>query len=587
MYRVIMIATALLWASAFVPCQSPAEQAISDQVRELLRNRIEAAGVPPKITVGEEIIHARVMLPLFYERRAYLPAWIADYGLKPGADVLIKAIREADREGLRPSDYHLAKIEATLKEVRQNQEKKNPINAHRLVDLDLLFTDVFLLYGSHLLAGKINPETIDAEWHANRREVDLAMVLQVALDTNKIAETLKSLLPPQPGYTRLREALARYRGLVSKGGWPAVPDGPKMQKGDCGERVAALRTRLITEGDPGPIKEGQRDLFDDALEQAVRRFQQRQGLEDDGIVGVSTLAALNIPAEARLHQIELNLERWRWLPQDIERCYILVNIADFKLAVIENDKSVMTMRAVVGKPYRRTPTFSAKITYLVLSPFWHVPSKIAVQDKLPRIRKDPEYLAKQNIKVFQGWDAQTREIDPTTIDWSKVTAKNFNYRFRQEPGPTNALGRVKFMFPNKFDVYLHDTPSRELFTKIARVFSSGCIRIEKPIELAEYVLRADPKWPLENILAAMDKHVEQTVRLPEPITIHLVYWTAWVDADGSIQFRNDIYARDNILAAALSKAPAHLWSVHRLRHYSSSALFQPNKFSILDRFYAR
>ena len=550
-----VIAIAFLGAIVFASLQTLTAQTLSDQVRELLRNRIETAGVPPKITVGEEVIHASIALPLFYERRMYRPAWSEDDGPLLQVDALVKAIHEADREGLRPTDYHLAKTEATLKEMRQNQEKKTPLNPRRLVDLDLLLTDAFLVYGSHLLVGRINPETIDAEWLANRREADLVSILQTALDSNQIEEGLKKLLPPQPGYGRLKRALAHYRGVAAKGGWFTVPDGPRMQKGDRGERVVALRTRLITTGDLAEEQLNNGELFDDRLEEAVQAFQRRNGLDVDGMVGPATLAAMNVPVEERIRQIEINMERWRWLPQYLGERFILVNIANFELDVVENDQPVMTMRAVVGKNYRRTPVFSDRMTYLVLSPYWHIPQGIAVQDKLPLIRKDPDYLTKENIKVFQGWGAETKEIDPKTVDWSTVTAKNFNYRLRQEPGPQNALGRVKFMFPNKFDVYLHDTPSRELFVKTVRTFSSGCIRIEKPIELAEYLLRDDPKLTREKILTTIDKGVEQTVRLAEPTPIHLLYWTAWVDEDGTVHFRNDIYGRDKLLIEALQEKP--------------------------------
>jgi len=545
-YGLIVLMAALLWANGFILPQSYAAEALSEQVRELLRSRIETVGVPS------------VTLPLFYERRAFWPAWSNDGGLLPQVDLLIKAIHKGDREGLRPADYHLAKIESTLEEIRQNQKRGKSLNANRLVDLDLLLTDAFLIYGSHLLAGRINPETIDAEWLANRREADLAIVLDTALSTSQIEESLEGLLPPQSSYERLRQALARYREIAERGGWPMVSDGPKMQRGDRSERVIALQTRLIATGDLDHRLQNDGEAFDDALEQAVLRFQRRHGLEADGVVGPSTLAALNVPVEARVRQIELNMERWRWLPQDLGKRYVLINIANFELDVFENSQSVMIMRIVVGRPYRRTPVFSDKMTYLVLSPYWHVPPSIAVQDILPEVRKNPDYLAKKNMKVFQGWGAETKEIDPKTIAWSTVTGKNFNYRFRQEPGPANALGRVKFMFPNKFNVYLHDTPARELFAKTERSFSSGCIRIEKPIELAEYVLRGDPKWTGENIVAATYRRVEQTVRLPEPILVHLLYWTAWVNEDGTIHFRNDIYGRDKLLDEAVREGPPSL-----------------------------
>jgi murein L,D-transpeptidase YcbB/YkuD len=326
-----------------------------------------------------------------------------------------------------------------------------------------------------------------------------------------------------------------------------------MRKGDRGERVRVLRTRLIVGGDLGQELNNNGDSFDNALEQAVREFQRRHGLEVDGIVGPATLEALDVSVEERVRQIELNMERWRLLPQDLGQRYVLINIPNFELDVVENGKTVMSMRAVVGRPYRHTPVFSARMTYLVLSPYWNIPPGIAIEDVLPLIRKDPNYLAKHNIKVFQGWGAETKEINPKTVDWTRVSAKNFKYRFRQEPGPQNPLGRVKFMFPNEFNVYIHDTPSQELFTKTERCFSSGCIRIEKPIELAEYVLRGDPEWTREKILAEIEKWVEQVVHLPEPIPVHVLYWTAWVDENGTIQFRKDIYGSDERLNEALCR----------------------------------
>jgi len=551
-----LVAVAVLsFTLAAASLSSPSALNLSDQADELLRVRIEAAGVPPQIAVGEELIHASTALPRFYERRAYHLAWGDDDGSLPQLEALIRAIKDAGREGLTPTDYHLAKIEAIYKQVQQNQKNRFSLAPRILVDLDLLATDAFLIYGSHLLAGRVNPETIDPEWIANRRDADFASVLQVALDSNQIEQILTEFLPPQPGYTRLKQVLADYKEIAAKGGWPVVPSGSKMQKDDRGERVALLRARLVVSGELNTKSTADTTLFDAELDSAVRGFQRRYGLDADGAVGPATLEALNVSAQKRVEQIRVNMERWRWLPQDLGERYLLVNVANFELEVMDKTHPILTMRAVVGKYYRRTPVFSDRITYLVLSPYWHVPPRIAVEDKLPLIRKNPDYLSQENIKIFQGWDAGTKEIDPKSIDWSQITARNFHYRLRQEPGPKNALGRVKFMFPNKFDVYLHDTPSRELFSKTVRTFSSGCIRIEKPIELAEYLLRKDPKWNRESILATIDKRIERTVLLPESIPIHLLYWTTWADEDGTVQFRNDIYGRDKLLYDALAEEP--------------------------------
>ncbi|MGH7793053.1 MAG: L,D-transpeptidase family protein, partial [Thermodesulfobacteriota bacterium] len=246
-------------------------------------------------------------------------------------------------------------------------------------------------------------------------------------------------------------------------------------------------------------------------------------------------------------QIELNMERLRWLPQNLGSRYILVNLANFELYVNENNKKIMSMRVIVGKPYWNTPVFTAKMTYLVLNPHWNIPQTIFAEEKLPKIKKDPEYFSKDNIKVLSSWRPNAEVIDPSTIDWSKVTDQNFRFRLRQEPGPGNPLGRVKFMFPNAYHVYLHDTSQKYLFNKTERNLSHGCIRIEKPYELAAYVLGSDPG----RIRAMVSKGLTKNVGLPEPIPVYLVYFTAWVHEDGSIEFRNDIYRRDETLYQAL------------------------------------
>jgi murein L,D-transpeptidase YcbB/YkuD len=527
-------------------------QFLVDQLDERLRNRIESAGVLPSIMIREEPIRCLAALTMFYEKRAFQPAWITENGPSSRIDVLIQAIRRAGTEGMNPLNYHLSSIESLLDEVRTVQRLNSTSALENPVDLDILLTDAFMLYGSHLLMGQINPETIDPEWSANRRNADFSVVLEQAIESGQIEESLQKCMPPQPGYDRLRRALADYRTTAETGGWPIVPDGPTLRMGDSGERVAMLRLRLLATHDLYEGPQDDRHVFDEPLEQAARRFQNRNGLQVDGQVGRKTISALNVPAEERVHQIELNMERWRWLPQELGQCYILVNIANFELDVIENDDTVLTMRAIVGREYRRTPVFSDNMTYVVFSPHWNVPQSIALQDIVPLVQKDPDYLSKQNTRVYQGWGTSMKELDPHTIDWSKISDQNFPYHFRQTSGPNNALGRIKFMFPNKFNVYLHDTPARELFAKTERNFSSGCIRIEKPIALAEFVLRGDPAWSRENIIAAIDKRTEQTVPLPKPIPVHLLYWTAWVDEEGTVHFRRDIYGRDDILREALS-----------------------------------
>jgi len=457
---------------------------MASSLQDLLRNRIESAGVPLKLTVGDESVYAAAALPAFYEQRAYRPAWTHEKGLLPQARSLLSAIQKAEEQGLRPTDYHLNKVENLLPETRKIFKLPDP---RLLVDIDLMLTDAFLIYGSHLVSGRINPESIDPQWFASRRELDLVQVLEAALRSAEIEKELYSLLPLHPDYEKLRKALAHYRQITADGGWPSVPIDLRIQKGDHGDQIPILRHRLAVEGFIEEAPTALDTLFDDELEQALKQFQIQNGLEPDGVLGKQTTRALNITVEERSRQITVNMERWRWLPQDLGSRYILVNIAGFYLDVIENQQPVMDMRIVAGKPYRRTPVFSDKVTYLVMHPYWGVPKSLAIKDILPKVKKDPAFLAQQKFKIFRGRGANTKEIDPGSIDWPSVTSANLNFWFRQEPGPQNALGRIKFMFPNQFDVYLHDTPARELFAKARRDFSSGCIRIEKPLELADYL----------------------------------------------------------------------------------------------------
>ncbi len=504
-----------------------------------------------KKVIGEEQIYSSVLVEGFYKARNYQPAW-SHNGRLVETETFIKAVEEAYGEGLTPDYYHLSPIKA----LAGKPEKELAFDQSGLADLDILLTDAFLTLSCHLSGGCVNPVTLEAEWFAKQRTMDVSSVLEQALREKQIRESLMKLLPGQGSYGRLKQALALYRGLLLKGEWPLVSDGGVLKKDLVSERVVELRKRLAASGDLEAEATKGGDLFDEKLEQSVIVFQKRHGLKADGSVGPATLNALNVPLDQRIRQMELNMERMRWIPDNIQQRSIVVNIANFQLNVIENEKTVLSMRVVVGKPFQRTPVFTAKMTYLVINPSWNVPESIAQKEILKKIQNDPQYLAKQNIKVLRGWGPREKEIDPETIDWSGINANTLAYRFRQEPGPLNPLGHIKFIFPNKFDVYLHDTSSRRLFSESVRTFSHGCTRIEKPVELGEYVLQDDPRWTREKLLAEIEKGTEQTILLPHPLDVHFLYLTAWVDEEGVLQFRNDVYERDKQLDEALRKKPS-------------------------------
>ena len=553
--RFVLISIALLCGGILIPSQSAAALNLSNRVSEILIHKLTTWPKPLSLTCRKELLCGPDAITRFYLNRVFKPAWSNNDGPLQQATDLVKKIREADRDGLRPDDYHFANIEALLAEVDFHKITNRPFDPGIFADLDLLLTDAFLLYGSHLLTGHVNPETIQSEWLIKTREADLVVILEAALNKNEIEKALENLLPQYAGYVGLKKALSQYRNISKMGGWLEVPSGLKMEKGDRGTRVCALKNRLSISGDLDLSAQNDCSVFDEDLDRAVRRFQERHGLQLDGIVGRSTLKTLNNPVNQRVSQIRSNLERWRWLPQTLGLRYILVNIANFELHIVENGQTLIKMPVVVGRRYRRTPVFTGNMTYLELNPYWHIPHSIAREDILPKVQKDPQYLIRQNIKVFESWEAGAPEIAPESVDWSKITPKNLSFKLLQEPGPANALGRVKFMFPNKFSVYLHDTPAKELFKKPNRSFSSGCIRVEKPVELIAYLLRNDPSWTREKILEVINSDKTQIVRIPEPIPVHLLYWTAWVDSEGKTHFRDDIYGRDKRLIRALNERP--------------------------------
>ncbi|NNM03550.1 MAG: L,D-transpeptidase family protein [Gemmatimonadetes bacterium] len=533
-----------------------AVQGQTSDLSDAIRNRLEAGRSRGEWSAAGEKILAVRALPQVYADREFSEIWVADGRTTPGALQFLGYLRRAEEEGLRPEDYHLQVIDSLL----SNRGGPPQDEMRRRIDLELLLTDAYLIFGSHLLQGRVDPVTINAEWLANRRNADLGRVLMDAAEGGAFVEALRALLPRHPGYSALKLTLARMRASAAGGGWEPIPEGATLREGETDPRIPTLRARLVMSGDhpPGSRSSAAGEdplLFDPLLAEGVRRFQSRHGLEPDGAVGQATLVALNVPAADRVRQLEVNLERWRWLPEDLGSRHILVNIAGFSVTVAEGDLPVLEMRAIVGRQYRQTPVFSSRMTYLVLSPYWHVPPTIAAVDKLPEIKKNPAYVAAQRMTLL---DASTNQpVSVASVDWGAMAGPEFNrrYRLRQDPGPSNALGDVKFMFPNPHNVYLHDTPSRELFARAERSFSSGCIRIEKPLDLAEYLLREDPSWTREGIRAAIERRVERTVTLRSPIPVHIQYWTAWVDRDGVLNFRGDLYGRDTVVQGALEAPP--------------------------------
>jgi L,D-transpeptidase YcbB len=540
MYKIIAAVTVLLGIMLFVFHGNTNSIVTSDQVSGHIRQRIETNEIPSRNNREGSLPLKSPLLAEFYRKRDFRPAWSNGGALSHQIEPFMRIVKISGCEGLMPKDYHLDQIQPMINILHENMVGLDPLDSAKLADLDVMLTDAILLYASHLVNGRINHKITYPGWVLKRDSPDLIMILQNALDSGNIEESLTSLMPRFPGYARLKKELVTYQRIAANGGWPVVPEGPKIRKGAHDRRIATIRKRLMASGDLPLTADNESMIFDDTLQAAVRQFQKRHGLTEDDSINRPTLAALNIPVEKRIRQIALNMDRLRWFPIDIGGRYIIVNIADFSLQLIENGQAIMAMKIIAGKTNSKTNVLSREITYLELNPFWGIPDSIATKEMLPKIKKTPEYFVARKIRVFGG----SKEIDPREMDWSPVKAHNLKYRFRQDPGPGNPLGRIKFMFPNEFDIYLHDTPNRNLFKRERRAFSHGCIRIEKPIDLAVYLLRNKESWTREKIEKEIRSGKHQVVMLPEPIHVHIFYGTAWVDPDGSLQFRDDLYRID-------------------------------------------
>ena len=490
----------------------------------------------------------------FYRQRHFAAAWLSLQGLSDQGQRLLKVLQSAQQDGLRPEEYHVRTIELFVEQMRifYGQEKlPDPL---QLARLDILLTDAFLRYAGDVAGGRVEAAKVySKEWRTAPRSANLVEILQLSLESGQAVKALRDMLPDDPGYRHLRDYLAIYRQLAAEDGWPQLPEGPLLTLGQSDWRVPWLQQHLIQTGDLAAFNRSAEWGYGEATADAVARFQARHSLKADGVLGPETLAALNLSVEERIRQIEINLERWRWLSRDLGRRYLAVNIADFSLEMVEDGEAVFAMPVVVGTDYRRTPVFSAQLRYLDFAPYWNVPLTILREDKLPLIKADLNYLESHHYEIVTQRNRVVEQVEPETVDWDGVTAETFPGMLRQKPGPWNALGRVKFMFPNKFHIYLHDTPERHLFDRKRRSYSSGCIRVKRPFDLALYLLQNQEGWDAQRVEEAMAEDETLRVLLDEPLPVHILYRTAWVDGEGSLQFRNDIYQRDAILYTALRR----------------------------------
>ncbi len=521
--------------------------AFAPEIKRLLETQLAAGAT-------EQRAQDLAALQGLYRDTGWRPLWSDASGADARAREMIATLSAAGSHGLDPEDYGSSAIAALMGATRPD------LSAEFEVRLSL----GVMAYASDLSRGRTLPGEVFAENHLTPSPIRrLAILKQLrARPAGQTAGHLEALAPADPAYDRLREALATLRAAAAAGlDWPKVDEGETLDaQADVeveGARIAQLRARLLASGDLTSERDAAVEtpalagVFDPSLTAAVRRFQARHGLEVDGRVGPNTLRSLNVSLAARVRQAQINLERWRWMPDDLGADHLLVNLADFSVEGTFDGEPLYWSRAVVGAPYHRTPVFSDRIEYLEINPYWNVPHSIAIRELLPKIKEDPGYLAARNYEVLPSWSETATPLDPAQIDWSRVTAANFPYRLRQRPGPQNALGRIKFMFPNRFNVYLHDTPARSLFARASRAFSHGCVRLDKPLELADILLRDAPDWTPDRIRQTVASGRRTIVSLPDPVPVHITYLTAGADMDGKLQFREDVYDRDTALIDAL------------------------------------
>lgn len=516
---------------------------LNQPAQAALADALSALHSQTKPELLQQPLFAAAHLASFYPEAK--PLWYQNSQPSANATALLAAIADLPHEGLNPEDYH----HSTL----TTQCQTAPLAEALLTPCELLFTDAFITLSQHLGSGKIAPETLNPEWKRKSPRINLATVFTQLQQGTPLAQILQNLRPQYPDYTTLITALKAMRQTAETApDWPAINNAPAIKPSMTDERLSVIIQRLIFWGFlPNTYKAT--GHYDASLQAAVKAFQQEHGMDTDSVIGKATLNMLNVSPQQRVQQLQANLERWRWLPDAFSEKYLLVNIPSYELIGVNNHQVELRKPVIIGRPTRRTPIFSSRITQILLNPPWRVPTKLAVEDKLPEIRRDPEFLTKLGIDVYE----RDTLVSPLGVPWRRLNKNNFPYRLVQRPGPQNALGQIKFVIPNTDDIYLHDTPTRNLFSRNERAFSSGCVRVHKPLELALWLLQ-DPKWDSVTLQFEVETGLTHPIELKTAVPVHFQYWTAVVDEQGQVRYRTDLYEQDAPLWHALQQPPQPL-----------------------------
>lgn len=514
--------------------------------------------------------HARAIEP-FYLHRDYQPVWMDSFELTSAGKELLQVLRETAADNWRNYDYGLATLERETLRLSNIPKQATAV--------EVLLMDAFITYAQQVLDSQLLPDTNEGD-HQSFQKVSsqapsrvsdehIIELLNDSIKRNELNAFIAQLTPSHPGYIRLRKELNRYLGIANSGKWYPLPDSLTLAPNDRHRLVPHLRWLLDQTNDlphgtfAWLFKDKQSDelmlspdedsdidlsrkefLFDNNLKQGIENFQKRHKLPVTGHLDKATLTWLNIPPYQVAQKIALNMKRWRHLPSDLGNRYVMVNMPDYKLELINSGSVELEMKVIVGNQQRRTPVMTHRISTLELAPTWSVPRRIALTSILPRIKRNPAYLEQKGYQIIGRVNGVDQFISPYDIDWDKVDSKNFPYRIVQKAGDDNALGGLKFLFPNDKDIYLHDTSQPQLFDLENRAISSGCIRLEKPRLLADKLLRGQQGWTRRHIDNAIDQNRTTRIKLQDDVPVYLMYWTTWVDNNGVLQVREDIYQRD-------------------------------------------
>ncbi len=490
------------------------------------------------------ILYSGKMLSDVYKNNNYEPLWITDMGVKRVTRDFIAVLQKAGIEGLFPGEYNLSLIKYCLLQVTGEENNSQIDKINTFIHTELLLTDAFFIYASDVINGRLSADKRERVWVKENDKIDLKTLLTKVIRENDI-DQLDNPVSRLPEYKYLKTMLARYREIEEKGSWPVLESNVALEMGDSGKEVEILHKRL--EGEPGKLAdfgEKDRQIFDRELQKAIFNFQKRYGLVLTGKVDKDTRKALKLSSGEIVDKIIINLERLRHLNQDPRGTYVIVNIPEFKLEFIEKGERMWEEKVIVGTLKRKTPVFSTRITGLLFNPRWYIPHSIAVKDFLPRLKEDLSYLEKKNIRIYEENNGSFQEISPESVDWEKIDKDNFDYYLWQDSGPGNALGKVIFRSPNEKHIYIHDTSKKYLFNYHVRTHSSGCVRVQNALKIAEYFVEnytGNSREDMEEVLA---EGKEEQFILEKNIPLHFVYLTARANKEKEIRFSEDIYGKD-------------------------------------------